>query len=42
MLLPSVVPIFALRSGVAFNLFETLVLGPAEDIVRIIMSLFGL
>jgi Zn-dependent protease len=37
-----VVPILASRSGVAFNIFETLVLEPANDIVGIIMRLFGI
>src|SRR5262249_25886739 len=37
-----VVPILASRSGIAFNLFQTFVLEPANDIVKIIMSLFGI
>jgi Zn-dependent protease len=37
-----VLPILASRSGFGFNLFDMLVLGPAEDIVRVIMRLFGI
>ena len=37
-----VVPIVAAQSGIAFNLFQTFVLEPADDVVKIIMSVFGI
>jgi len=42
LLLLIVVPVLASRGGIAFNLFETVVLQPALDIAEIIMRLFGL